>query len=1144
MNLLPKAVDEFRSRDYWDQFFDKVGREAFEWYSDFIDLANILCKYIKSRDEVLVIGCGNSTLSNDLYDTGIEHITNIDLSDKVIKQMKKQNEVKRANMKWLQMDARKMTFDDNQFSVVLDKGTIDALMSNKSEQVLSDIDQILHQVDRVLRMTGRFICITLAQKHILDYISQYFFNNKSWLLRYHHIQTSKSFALPVFAFVFTKITMKNPLIEVQLYNNADTNWLRFNELSEAINAIQQCQMTCFKKYDFKQKFVSGSETPIIDLYAENNQTRRRYQMIVVNSVTKYRNKPFAAFIVPKSRNLDWLYSTPAGRQQIIANAKYTTIAFIYLQPDEEYRDLEQIKSEMTNAVVDFKPVNLPNNFQIPFLSSSEGVGQVIIRERSSSFIIEDCLHGNDNEWKRRLRFDANPNLIQSEINLIANKETNDFMPDYSILENDYHGVIVACLKTHFLATKNSQPNGNWLLIGLGGGVLTMKLIRAFPKIHLTGVDIDSEMIRIAKTWFGLDDSLTKCVIDDGIKYIQRQIEEKTTYDVIIFDVNNDDSQSPLRCPHPAFLDNEILKNVKKLLSDHSGIFVLNFASRDDTNQDRENCLKHLSTNFDHLSSIKLDDDINEIMFASKQLLLLNTKSSEKISQQNLSIDFDIEELLSKMIDRYSANKNSYVVDVKILDVEKRYKPPPKHYVYVIQVTWSNPTNIFIIYRRYAQFFDLQCKLLDLFAEAPSPSNNYNTQSRLIPFLPGKIFLGRSQIRQVALERKQALNIYCQTLISLPERISRSRCVLEFFQPLPTDVQNQIEFLTRDKKLVTKSTMIISEPSKLPTYRCLDNFVAIEKTEMSLKRNTLVQVIHKHLNGWWLVQNGDQTGFVPGAFLEPTEQQQRDVHEKNTFSRLSNETYVVNKSYKAKSRDEISLDQGSFVNVLEKSFTGWWIVNFNNMTGQFPAVFLTSCKGRIIPANITKEESSVPPKELSHRLSNLNNYEQSDHDEYLNNNNEPEIFYVHSDFNDNAGDCVSLQRGDIVEIHDKHQSGWWLGRRLKDDYILTWIPSAFLQKEPIFDTYVDSVYNPSSNMKPYLNIVKEEEVQEQKQPVEVSTDNIYQNLGNQTSTDIVYTEVVKKKQPIAIKHSSLPSSDNEEDSTKVSVRELVKKFNRQ
>ncbi|CAF5102550.1 unnamed protein product [Rotaria magnacalcarata] len=178
MNLLPKAADEFRSRDYWDQFFDKVGREAFEWYSDFVDLANVLCKYIKPRDDVLIIGCGNSTLSSDLYDTGIEQITNIDLSEKVVKQMKKQNEKKRANMKWLPMDARQMTFDDNQFSVVLDKGTVDALMSNKSEQVVSDIDQILNQVDRVLRMTGRFICITLAQKHILEHISQHFFNSK------------------------------------------------------------------------------------------------------------------------------------------------------------------------------------------------------------------------------------------------------------------------------------------------------------------------------------------------------------------------------------------------------------------------------------------------------------------------------------------------------------------------------------------------------------------------------------------------------------------------------------------------------------------------------------------------------------------------------------------------------------------------------------------------------------------------------------------------------------------------------------------------------------------------------------------------------------------------------------------------------
>ncbi len=59
--------------------------------------------------------------------------------------------------------------------------------------------------------------------------------------------------------------------------------------------------------------------------------------------------------------------------------------------------------------------------------------------------------------------------------------------------------------------------------------------------------------------------------------------------------------------------------------------------------------------------------------------------------------------------------------------------------------------------------------------------------------------------------------------------------------------------------------------------------------------------------------------------------------------------------------------------------------------------------------------------------------------------QPELYYVCSDFFDDVGDCVSLQRGDIVEIHEKHSSGWWYGRRLKDDFVLTWIPSAFLQK---------------------------------------------------------------------------------------------------
>ncbi|KAJ3614901.1 hypothetical protein NHX12_018470, partial [Muraenolepis orangiensis] len=46
-----------------------------------------------------------------------------------------------------------------------------------------------------------------------------------------------------------------------------------------------------------------------------------------------------------------------------------------------------------------------------------------------------------------------------------------------------------------------------------------------------------------------------------------------------------------------------------------------------------------------------------------------------------------------------------VLDVKVVDVEKR-RNPSKHYVYLINVTYSDNTS-HVVYRRYSKFFDLQ-----------------------------------------------------------------------------------------------------------------------------------------------------------------------------------------------------------------------------------------------------------------------------------------------------------------------------------------------------------------------------------------------------------------------------------------------------
>ena len=57
---------------------------------------------------ILILGCGNADFSADLYDDGYQDITNVDISDVVIKQMQEKNKDERPKMKWVVMDITDM----------------------------------------------------------------------------------------------------------------------------------------------------------------------------------------------------------------------------------------------------------------------------------------------------------------------------------------------------------------------------------------------------------------------------------------------------------------------------------------------------------------------------------------------------------------------------------------------------------------------------------------------------------------------------------------------------------------------------------------------------------------------------------------------------------------------------------------------------------------------------------------------------------------------------------------------------------------------------------------------------------------------------------------------------------------------------
>ena len=108
-------------------------------YGEYGELCGILHKYTKSSDNILVVGCGNSSLSSDLYDVGYRAVTSVDISDIAIRQMREKN-VGRPELVFEKMDLMNLTYQDAAYSVVLDKGTLDALMTDDSQEVVAKID--------------------------------------------------------------------------------------------------------------------------------------------------------------------------------------------------------------------------------------------------------------------------------------------------------------------------------------------------------------------------------------------------------------------------------------------------------------------------------------------------------------------------------------------------------------------------------------------------------------------------------------------------------------------------------------------------------------------------------------------------------------------------------------------------------------------------------------------------------------------------------------------------------------------------------------------------------------------------------------------------------------------------------------------
>ena len=387
MNLLPSDDHEFHSKEYWESFFTKRDAEAFEWYGEFSDVRGLLSAYCPKGGEVLVVGCGNSSLSDDLYDQGYESVVSIDFSEVVIKEMEAKQAARAASAaaagsifmggaEYVLMDMLNMEFPDGRFLSVVDKGALDALASEDDEATRDQAARMFVEVGRVLAEGGVYVCISLAQPHVLASLLDGF--QCGYQVTAHTFTPSGGSALCPFLFVFRKnaagaagADAAEPPTTYGMRAGADKRaGLGRGEFAEAVREQQ-------RMYDVKRNMgrpVQPGTAPFsMDLWMDDDSKAAgerkdsggggggggggddedgsggkrgpRYTVTVLDADLKPSSGSCAVVLVPQGREHEFLFGHVEGQVQLARQAGYARLLIVNMNRGHDFSDINQVKKE-------------------------------------------------------------------------------------------------------------------------------------------------------------------------------------------------------------------------------------------------------------------------------------------------------------------------------------------------------------------------------------------------------------------------------------------------------------------------------------------------------------------------------------------------------------------------------------------------------------------------------------------------------------------------------------------------------------------------------------------------------------------------------------------------------------------------------
>ncbi|KAJ9541614.1 hypothetical protein OSB04_028120 [Centaurea solstitialis] len=573
---LLSTLEDFTSKENWDKFFSIRGTDdSFEWYAEWPQLHHLLLSQLNGGEvQILVPGCGNSRLSEQLYDAGFHYITNIDFSKVVIGDMLRRNVRSRPGMRWRVMDMTAMQFADKLFDAILDKGGLDALMEPELGPTLGN--QYVSEVKRVLKEGGKFICLTLGESHVLGTLFPKF--RYGWKISIHVLpqKPSKRSSLRTYMVVAEKAS---PTTLQTISTSFDHDTLDSGDqargLFEALETENKIRTKCSSGNDILYSLedlkigVKGDLSELspgrrIELtLGEPGQSSFCYKTVLLDAQQSSDEFLYhcGVFLVPKTRAHEWLFSSEEGQWMIVESSKSARL----------------IMKDLSPLVKQLAPAKIEDAAQIPFMAASDGIKQRKVIHQVTSpltgpIIVDDVVYEKvDGELGhlslskdlvfRRLTFERSEGLIQSEGLLTSegsqkpvcekgNKKShsssktkkresqkkndshvsliddasNDLYVDHGYLASSYHSGIISgfmLISSYLERVASSGRTVRAVVIGLGAGLLPMFLHECIPFLHVEVAELDPVVVELARDYFGFrEDEQLKVHVTDGIKFVE------------------------------------------------------------------------------------------------------------------------------------------------------------------------------------------------------------------------------------------------------------------------------------------------------------------------------------------------------------------------------------------------------------------------------------------------------------------------------------------------------------------------------------------------------------------------------------------------------------------------------------------------